>query len=504
MVMGIFMCVFLVGALWYIAGIGDAIIFRERLQEASDAVAFSTAVLEARGMNILVLMNLLMAAILSLLVAINIVIAVTVAFSILMAAIGAGLLAGVFTAEAAPPFFAASYAADDVYNGFEQPLHDTVSPLVDEALRALHTAEQAIPAATPKAAQAASIEIIQDYAPLLSVADAAGLFVGGTTPLFATSLPVKDGTTHKLCMKAFDAVKGAIGAVTGGIGSDLVVGPVEGLANLVGESDFFCELGGGGSSPDMSKNLNSLGADRCASSSDITTTCNQADADERSASALQTTCAGWVGPAPPDPPDPQCPNLDAIQANADAEEQTCADKRSKCQDSVNQGAGKAPPSSSLPPQGSGSGKEPAAVDDSKFWNGSASSQILAMQYGDGKFVNYSPRFVKFASRGEVDMRDPSSVQRTSVSQAEFFYDVPGTWDAIDADQDAMWNFHWRARFRLVNPAVFGVVYGLEAPMVNRLRIDASHTTLSSLKSPARVQLLFDLTTLFPPMSMTLH
>src|SRR5688500_18521132 len=59
LVLGIFMCACMVGALWYLAGIGSAIIYRERMQEGVDAVAFSGAVLHARGMNLIVLLNLL-------------------------------------------------------------------------------------------------------------------------------------------------------------------------------------------------------------------------------------------------------------------------------------------------------------------------------------------------------------------------------------------------------------------------------------------------------------
>ncbi|MBV9948540.1 MAG: hypothetical protein JOZ69_16945, partial [Myxococcales bacterium] len=167
MVMGIFMCVFLVGALWYIAGVGEALVFRDRLQDASDAVAFSTAVLEARGMNILVMINLLMAAILALRVAINILIYVTLGFAIVMAGIGTALAAAVVTAEAAPPFFEAANLAYQAYNEFEKPLHDTVSPLVDDALEALHDVEHLLPTAVPIAAQGASEEIIADYDPLI-------------------------------------------------------------------------------------------------------------------------------------------------------------------------------------------------------------------------------------------------------------------------------------------------------------------------------------------------
>src|SRR5258708_13522805 len=80
MVVGIFMCSCIVGLLWYIAGIGDAIVYRERMQEAADAVAFSGATLHARGMNLIVLINLLMACVLAVRVALKmLILALTVA-----------------------------------------------------------------------------------------------------------------------------------------------------------------------------------------------------------------------------------------------------------------------------------------------------------------------------------------------------------------------------------------------------------------------------------------
>lgn len=62
MVIGVFMSVMLVGVLYYVWGIGGALLFRERMQDAADASAFSAAVVHARGMNILVLLNLIMCA----------------------------------------------------------------------------------------------------------------------------------------------------------------------------------------------------------------------------------------------------------------------------------------------------------------------------------------------------------------------------------------------------------------------------------------------------------
>lgn len=62
MVIGIFIATMLVGILYYVWGIGGALLFRERMQDAADASAFSAAVVHARGMNILVLLNIIMCA----------------------------------------------------------------------------------------------------------------------------------------------------------------------------------------------------------------------------------------------------------------------------------------------------------------------------------------------------------------------------------------------------------------------------------------------------------
>lgn len=62
MVMGVFVAALLVGMIYYVWGIGDAIMFRERMQDASDTAAFSAAVVHARGMNMIALINMIMAA----------------------------------------------------------------------------------------------------------------------------------------------------------------------------------------------------------------------------------------------------------------------------------------------------------------------------------------------------------------------------------------------------------------------------------------------------------
>lgn len=68
LVLGVVIGALLVGALWHIAGIGDAIAWRERAQDAADAGAFENAVWNARGMNVIVAINIVMSLVLAVLV----------------------------------------------------------------------------------------------------------------------------------------------------------------------------------------------------------------------------------------------------------------------------------------------------------------------------------------------------------------------------------------------------------------------------------------------------
>jgi hypothetical protein len=68
LVIGIVAGALLVGALWHLAGIGDAMAWRERAQDAADAGAFENAVWHARGMNVIVAINIVMSLVLGVLV----------------------------------------------------------------------------------------------------------------------------------------------------------------------------------------------------------------------------------------------------------------------------------------------------------------------------------------------------------------------------------------------------------------------------------------------------
>ena len=62
-VIGLFASVFIVGVLYYLLGFGQALRHGARMQDAADASTFSSAVMHARGMNLVALMNMVKLAV---------------------------------------------------------------------------------------------------------------------------------------------------------------------------------------------------------------------------------------------------------------------------------------------------------------------------------------------------------------------------------------------------------------------------------------------------------
>lgn len=60
MVLGIFFACMMIGWMWMMIGLGDAIVWRDRSQEAADSMAYSSAAIQAQGMNLISFVNVLM------------------------------------------------------------------------------------------------------------------------------------------------------------------------------------------------------------------------------------------------------------------------------------------------------------------------------------------------------------------------------------------------------------------------------------------------------------
>jgi hypothetical protein len=62
MLIGLFLALAVIGGLWCLIGIGNAILAREVSQEAADSAAFTNAVIHARGMNLIAFINIIVMA----------------------------------------------------------------------------------------------------------------------------------------------------------------------------------------------------------------------------------------------------------------------------------------------------------------------------------------------------------------------------------------------------------------------------------------------------------
>jgi len=150
-VIALFMSLFLIGTLWFLWGLGDALAEREQLQNGADAVGFAAAVYDARGMNVLAMMNLVMAAVLSILVAMRTVQLILFLIDLLSCIAGGPIDPVCDLATAAEPEMAETV--------------DTVGDAVMTALRVLHYTEGAVAIGWPWLAEYKSILAARDYAP---------------------------------------------------------------------------------------------------------------------------------------------------------------------------------------------------------------------------------------------------------------------------------------------------------------------------------------------------
>lgn len=192
MVIGVFMAMLVTGFLYYIVGVGNTIIFRERMQDAADAVAFSGAVMHARGMNLVALINIVLAILTAIWMAMKI-----VQYAIYAAIIVCGLGACI---PLVPALEAADRFVDSAINAYTQAV-------LQPALSLGHSAEAAIRELYPQlAAGRALVQTLSgDFRPPVS---------GGTLmPLPARALPIHPVSVQRICDHAASMLTHFIGQV---------------------------------------------------------------------------------------------------------------------------------------------------------------------------------------------------------------------------------------------------------------------------------------------------
>lgn len=232
MVIALFLAVFLLGLLYYVVGVTQTVFLREHLQDTADAAALSGAVMHARSMNLIVLINIVMAALLAILVTIKLIEGLAIIGMVIAAALA--WFTGGSTLAAIPPL---KTAQADMNAAYQQ-----VQPPIFTALKALHTASDVVSSVAPVAADGA---VLADIAANAQPPGSRGLASG--TRL---TLPVSDDTFPELCGRAgkfpIDLAKDALGGLPGV--SDIMGaldGPMHDMTKSL--SDWFCgDRGNGG------------------------------------------------------------------------------------------------------------------------------------------------------------------------------------------------------------------------------------------------------------------
>jgi hypothetical protein len=192
MLTGLFMAFFLVGALWYVIGIGDAIIFRDRMQEATDSAVFSSAAVHAKGMNFISVCNILLLILALIHIVLGLAQDLTIAacLTVLLSLVACPLVPGVVRA------------------------FRTGSPALKTAMTVTANVSSAIAIAAPWAGTARGVSIGREYGNQGRIGDVTSLTlgpsnfpgaVGGRGILLGTAaplgLPVNGEPFNMLCEK---------------------------------------------------------------------------------------------------------------------------------------------------------------------------------------------------------------------------------------------------------------------------------------------------------------
>ncbi len=181
MLISVFMALIAVAMLYYVAAIGETVVYRERLQDGADGAAYMGAAVMARSMNIVVIMNLAIASIFASAVITNLVIWIIVGAEAAASAACAGWCGSCC--------LAAFCLAGDICEAMDD--HDAMVDEVQDATRLADAVQDELMNRARIAGVAASIEIALGYGDPVNF--------GGS---FGQNLPIQDDTDRRrMCDK---------------------------------------------------------------------------------------------------------------------------------------------------------------------------------------------------------------------------------------------------------------------------------------------------------------
>lgn len=457
LIIGVVMGMILVGALWHVASIGDAIIWRERAQDAADSAAFENAVWNARGMNAIVLLNMLMALVMAVLVAwraLLLFVAVVIAVISLLCAVNF-IVPNPLSAVACT--LARSLPSMTQLLARMEKADTRIAENVVLITHALGTAQKVVAGAVPPVGALVSINDTKDAYDTAAVWTfstsvipniESGIRLGvGKNPGFECderqdnysardflsarigygfSLPVQDEQYSVLCQKAGELVPNNLRAVLerAGAPGELVAafGTLSTIAGAVAGSfpTVFCAPGAT-RIPDQVKSLmDGVAKDRCT--------------EEEKQSRVFIADSTGETEAKYRKPDPDKPGEFLVGQYVDKfDTDDCMRRQAKQagMKTVNR-------------------RKPTCSRPVKVWDYAANGNIAMQSFS---FVDKEWPFLERDDSG-LEITDGSqtgnlkSVDRPWIrAQAEMYYDCNTAWEACRTH--AMWTLNWRARLRRI-------------------------------------------------------
>jgi hypothetical protein len=234
MLMGIYFCVLLMALVFYVLGVAQTVLAQEGMQDAADAASFASAIVHARGMNLLVYINWVMAALVAVLIAIRLVESLFIIAGTTLSTLS------FFSFGAATPLASLCWTQVNVWN----QLYERTKKVVFPVLEALHSAEKAVSVVVPAAA---TLEALVESGKTHAPADAVFALPGRLT------LPVEFDSFPPLCERGADLV-GYVATLPiralGGPMEGIADGLEDGLGAMAGSlSGYLCGASAGSGDP---------------------------------------------------------------------------------------------------------------------------------------------------------------------------------------------------------------------------------------------------------------
>ncbi len=208
MLISLFMALFLIATLYYILGVGDAVIYRRIMQDGADAGAHAASVMGAKGMNLHALLNVVMAITAGILLVIR---SVEVLLEIVI-----GVLYGLTATLVLAPKALSLIAALSPVESSVEAAGDAVEQFVKVAHDALDAAHHAVQHGYPLLAQARAVDAMA-FQEAFDPPVAGGFVVpllGPRLPEGGRGLPVEKDDIGSLCDWAADGLGNRLNRVS--------------------------------------------------------------------------------------------------------------------------------------------------------------------------------------------------------------------------------------------------------------------------------------------------